>query len=86
MTIIVDAHQHFWNYGTYQSYWMEAPPYAGDPVYQHSDARFTLTIFCPSYANRPSRCPLARTRNATFMVGALGSSRDFTNIQLARGE
>jgi predicted TIM-barrel fold metal-dependent hydrolase len=44
MTIIVDAHQHFWNYGTYQSSWMEAPPYAGDPVYQHSDARFTLTI------------------------------------------
>lgn len=34
MTIIVDAHQHFWNYGTYQSSWMEAPPYAGDPEFQ----------------------------------------------------
>ena len=31
MTVIVDAHQHFWNYGTYQTSWMEVPPYAGDP-------------------------------------------------------
>ena len=33
MTAIVDAHQHFWNYGTYQTSWMEKPPYAGDPVF-----------------------------------------------------
>src|SRR5262245_13561002 len=33
MTIIVDAHQHFWNYGTYQTSWMEKPPYAGDPTF-----------------------------------------------------
>jgi predicted TIM-barrel fold metal-dependent hydrolase len=52
MIIIVDTHQHFWNYGTYQSSWMEAPPYAGDPVYQHSDARFTLTIFCRAQSGR----------------------------------
>ena len=32
MTMIVDAHQHFWRYGTYQTSWMEVPPYAGDPV------------------------------------------------------
>jgi L-fuconolactonase len=33
MTAIVDAHQHFWNYGTYQTSWMEKPPYAGDPAF-----------------------------------------------------
>ncbi|MBO0682075.1 MAG: amidohydrolase family protein [Candidatus Dormibacteraeota bacterium] len=32
MPAIVDAHQHFWTYGTYQTSWMEAPPYAGDPA------------------------------------------------------
>ena len=34
MTVIVDAHQHFWVYGTYQTSWMEVPPYAGDPVFK----------------------------------------------------
>jgi L-fuconolactonase len=34
MSLIVDSHQHFWNYGTYQTSWMEAPPYAGDPAFQ----------------------------------------------------
>jgi L-fuconolactonase len=33
MTEIVDAHQHFWNYGTYQTSWMEKPPYAGYPAF-----------------------------------------------------
>src|SRR5215831_3758075 len=33
MTAIVDAHQHFWNYGTYQTSWMQKPPYAGDPAF-----------------------------------------------------
>jgi L-fuconolactonase len=32
--VIVDAHQHFWVYGTYQTSWMEVPPYAGDPVFK----------------------------------------------------
>ena len=34
MNFVVDAHQHFWTYGTYQTSWMEAPPYAGDPLFQ----------------------------------------------------
>jgi L-fuconolactonase len=34
MTEIVDSHQHFWNYGTYQTSWMEKPPYAGDPIFE----------------------------------------------------
>ena len=33
MSCIVDAHQHFWTYGTYQTSWMEAAPYAGDPSF-----------------------------------------------------
>ena len=34
MSLIVDAHQHFWTCGTYQTSWMEAPPYAGDPAFE----------------------------------------------------
>jgi L-fuconolactonase len=34
MSPVVDAHQHFWTYGTYQTSWMEAPPYAGDPAFR----------------------------------------------------
>jgi L-fuconolactonase len=34
MHLVVDAHQHFWTYGTYQTSWMEVPPYAGDPAFQ----------------------------------------------------
>jgi L-fuconolactonase len=34
MSLIVDAHLHFWTYGTYQTSWMEAAPYAGDPVFE----------------------------------------------------
>src|SRR5262245_54321187 len=34
MGLVVDAHQHFWTYDTYQTSWMEAPPYAGDPVFE----------------------------------------------------
>ena len=47
MTIIVDAHQHFWNYGTYQSSWMGAPPYAGDPVYQPLQRSFQPNDLLP---------------------------------------
>lgn len=34
MAIIIDAHQHFWTYGTYQTSWIEKPPYAGDPAFE----------------------------------------------------
>lgn len=34
MSLIVDSHQHFWTYGTYQTSWMEMPPYAGDSTFQ----------------------------------------------------
>jgi L-fuconolactonase len=34
MTAIIDAHQHFWTYGTYQTSWMEKSPYAGNPTFE----------------------------------------------------
>jgi hypothetical protein len=34
MSLVVDAHQHFWTYGIYQTSWMDVPPYAGDPAFQ----------------------------------------------------
>jgi hypothetical protein len=34
MSLIVDAHQHFWTYGTYQTSWMEVPPYADDAAFE----------------------------------------------------
>jgi L-fuconolactonase len=34
MGLVIDAHQHFWTYGTYQTSWMEVPPYSGDPAFE----------------------------------------------------
>jgi L-fuconolactonase len=34
MSLVVDAHQHFWTYGTYQTSWMDTAPYAGDAAFQ----------------------------------------------------
>lgn len=31
---LIDAHQYFWSYGTSQTSWIEAAPYAGDSVFQ----------------------------------------------------
>ena len=33
MSLVVDAHQHFWTYGCYQTSWMEVPPYAADSAF-----------------------------------------------------
>src|SRR4051794_7094357 len=33
VAVVIDAHQHFWAYGTYQTSWMERPPYAGDAAF-----------------------------------------------------
>ena len=30
MSAVVDAHQRFWAYGSYQTSWMEEGPYAGN--------------------------------------------------------
>jgi predicted TIM-barrel fold metal-dependent hydrolase len=34
MSLVVDAHQHFWTYNSYQTSWMEVAPYAGDRALQ----------------------------------------------------
>jgi L-fuconolactonase len=51
MSVVVDSHQHFWTYGTYQTSWMEVPPYAGDRAFlplrrsfQPSDLRPDLRV------------------------------------------
>jgi len=41
MAIIIDAHQHFWTYGTYQTSWIEKPPYAGAPAFEPLRRSFT---------------------------------------------
>ena len=33
MTVVVDAHQHFGTYGTYQTSWMEQAPYRGNSAF-----------------------------------------------------
>lgn len=33
-TPVIDAHQHFWRHGSYQTSWMDQAPYAGDPVFE----------------------------------------------------
>jgi len=47
MNFVVDAHQHFWTYGTYQTSWMEVPPYAGDPAFQSLRRSFQPTDLTP---------------------------------------
>jgi len=47
MNFVVDAHQHFWTYGTYQTSWMEVPPYAGDPAFQALRRSFQPTDLTP---------------------------------------
>ena len=47
MSQVVDAHQHFWTYGTYQTSWMEVPPYAGDPTFQPLRRSFQLDDLIP---------------------------------------
>jgi L-fuconolactonase len=47
MAMIIDAHQHFWTYGTYQTSWMEKPPYAGDPAFEPLRRSFRPTDLEP---------------------------------------
>ncbi|MET0517045.1 MAG: amidohydrolase family protein [Nitrospiraceae bacterium] len=47
MAVIIDAHQHFWVYGTYQTSWMEKPPYARDPAFEPLRRSFSPTDLEP---------------------------------------
>jgi L-fuconolactonase len=44
---VVDAHQHFWTYGTYRTSWMEAPPYAGDSALRPLRRSFGPDVLAP---------------------------------------
>jgi L-fuconolactonase len=56
MSLIVDAHQHFWTYGTYQTSWMEAPPYTGDPAFEPLRRSFGPDDLLPEIS-RAARMP-----------------------------
>jgi predicted TIM-barrel fold metal-dependent hydrolase len=47
MNTVVDAHRHFWTYGTYQTSWMEMPFYAGDPAFQQLRRPFASHDLAP---------------------------------------
>jgi predicted TIM-barrel fold metal-dependent hydrolase len=59
MSPIVDAHQHFWTYGTYQTSWMEVPPYAGDPVFQPLRRSFQPDDLFPELEAAGVHCTVA---------------------------
>ena len=40
MSVVIDAHHHFWAYGSYQTSWMQVPPY---PAFQP-----LRRSFCPN--------------------------------------
>jgi L-fuconolactonase len=45
--VILDAHQHFWRYGTYQTSRMDVRPYADDPVFAPIRRSFQLDDLWP---------------------------------------
>jgi hypothetical protein len=89
MSVVVDAHQHFWTYGTYQTSWMEAPPYAGDPVFlplrrsfQPADLKpelnaasikHTIAVEAADGRRKTRRCSPARAP----MIGSRASSAGY---------
>src|SRR5262245_6629967 len=48
MARIIDAHQHFWTYGTYQTSWMDRPPYTGNQAFTPLRRSFTPADLAPS--------------------------------------
>jgi len=84
---IIDAHQHFWSYGTYQTSWMEAPPYAGDsalaplrrsfapedlaPELQAAGVRYTVAIEAADGVAENDAL-LCNARSHAWMAGVVG--------------
>ena len=56
MSLVVDAHQHFWTYGTYQTSWMDVPPYADDPAFQTLRRSFQPDDLMPELKAAGVRC------------------------------
>ncbi len=59
MGLVVDAHQHFWTYGTYQTSWMDMPPYAGDPAYEALRRSFQPDDLRPELEAAGVQCTVA---------------------------
>jgi predicted TIM-barrel fold metal-dependent hydrolase len=59
MSFVVDAHQHFWIYGTYQTSWMEMPPYAGDSAFQPLRRSFQPGDLMPELKAAGVHCTVA---------------------------
>jgi L-fuconolactonase len=59
MSLVVDAHQHFWIYGTYQTSWMKVSPYAGDPAFEPLRRSFQPKDLIPELATAGVRCTVA---------------------------
>ena len=87
MSFVVDAHQHFWTYGTYQTSWMDVPPYAGDPAFQTLRRSFQPDDLMPELKAAGVHCTvtieaadnlaenealLANTRTYDWIAGVVG--------------
>src|SRR5215831_17097231 len=56
MSLVVDAHQHFWTYGTYQTSWMDVPPYTGNPAFQTLRRSFQPDDLMPELTAAGAHC------------------------------
>jgi predicted TIM-barrel fold metal-dependent hydrolase len=63
MSVIVDAHQHFWRYQTYETSWMEVPPHAGDPLFAPIRRSFEPPDLLPEL-QRAAKDTLSMTRRS----------------------
>lgn len=87
MSVVVDAHQHFWTYGTYQTSWMEEPPYAGDRAFRPLRRSFQPDDLRPELQAAGIHCTvtveaadglaenealLANARNHDWIAGVVG--------------
>jgi L-fuconolactonase len=59
MGLVIDAHQHFWTYGTYQTSWMEVPPYAGDSAFEPLRRSFQPDDLLPELQAAGVHCTVA---------------------------
>ena len=87
VTMIIDSHQHFWEYDTRQTSWMDVPPYAGDPAFapirrsfrpadlipQLRDSGVQATILVEAADGNPENdLLLAHARNNPWIAGVVG--------------
>jgi L-fuconolactonase len=59
MSVVVDAHQHFWTYGSYQTSWMDERPYAGDSKFEPLRRSFQPEDLMPALRAAGVHCTVA---------------------------